>query len=415
MSERRAPGTSARWALSGLIAAAILAGSPTAPAAGGVASEQVSARPAAVREYWDERRLRRAEPAVISLGDAKRGRRSPRASDISATSAGFPERVHGKVFFTVNGGSQPGDYVCSGTVVHSNSHTAVLTAGHCVDDPEFGGGFSVNWIFVPGYRAGSGPYGEWPATRLLTTGAWQSAANVRQDLGIALVARDGEGRGVEDVIGARPIEFGLARQQAFAAFGYPALPTLFEPAFDGQRLYRCDSGVTGSDSPPGDGPDPLEIDCDMSGGASGGGWVNADGVLNGLTSYGYAGDLGHLYGPYFGAEARAFYERASGPALLCHGREVTNLGGAAADDFTGTEGADAFRLGGADDVAAGGGGDDRACGGGGSDRLRGDDGADRLLGGSGRDLLVGGPGEDTCIGGPGRDRARSCERRRRIP
>ena len=113
--------------------------------------------------------------------------------------------------------------------MHSNSHTAVLTAGHCVDDPEFGGGFSVNWIFVPGYRAGSGPYGEWPATRLLTTGAWQSEANMRQDLGIALVVRDGEGRGVEDV-DRRAADRVRARPPAgFAAFGYPALPTLFEP------------------------------------------------------------------------------------------------------------------------------------------------------------------------------------------
>ena len=416
MSGRRAAGTPARWAWSALIAGAIVAGAPSAPAAGDVAvADRANGRPAAVREYWTERRMRHAEPAVISLGSGKRAKSSARASDVSAASAGFPERVHGKVFFTVNGGSQPGDYVCSGTVVHSNSHTAVLTAGHCVDDPEFGGDFAVNWTFVPGYRSGSQPYGEWPAAQLLTTGPWQSGADVRQDLGIALVARDAEGRGIEDAVGARPIEFGLGRQQAFAAFGYPALPTLFEPTFDGQRLYRCDSGVTGSDSPPGAGPDPLEIECDMSGGASGGGWVNAEGALNGLTSYGYAGDFSHLYGPYFGSEARAFYERASGPALLCHGREVTNLGGAGVDDFTGTERADAFRLGGADDVAAGDGGDDRACGGGGSDRLRGDDGADRLLGGSGGDLLVGGPGEDTCIGGPGRDRARGCERRRRIP
>ena len=311
MNRRRAAGTPARWAWSALIAGAIVAGAPSAPAAGGVAvAERASGRPAAVREYWNERRMRRAEPAVISLGSGKRAQSSARASDVSAASAGFPERVHGKVFFTVNGGSQPGDYVCSGTVVHSNSHTAVLTAGHCVDDPEFGGDFAVNWIFVPGYRSGSQPNGEWPAAQLLTTGPWQSGADVRQDLGIALVARDAEGRGIEDVVGARPIEFGLARQQAFAAFGYPALPTLFDPTFDGQRLYRCDSGVTGSDTPPGAGPDPLEIECDMSGGASGGGWVNAEGALNGLTSYGYAGDFSHLYGPYFGSEARTFYERA---------------------------------------------------------------------------------------------------------
>ena len=75
---------------------------------------------------------------------------------------------------------------------------------------------------------------------------------------------------MQDMVGARPIELRLAREQAYAAFGYPALPSLFEPTFDGERLYRW-LRVTRCDSPPGRGPDTLEIECDMSGGASGGG------------------------------------------------------------------------------------------------------------------------------------------------
>ena len=64
----------------------------------------------------------------------------------------FPARVHGKVFFTIVGRVQPGDYVCSATAVRLERHTLAWTAGHCVDDAEFGGGFATNWIFVPGYR-----------------------------------------------------------------------------------------------------------------------------------------------------------------------------------------------------------------------------------------------------------------------
>jgi len=409
-----AGGRRARAALAALLALAAAAPG-AASAAERMAARTVSAGPAEVRQYWTARRMARAQPADLAVGGSSTNARAPRADDVSAASGGFPERVHGKVFFTVAAGSAAGNYVCSGTVVRSNSHTAVLTAGHCVDDPEFGGGFATNWSFVPGYRSGARPYGEWPATRLSTTGAWQSAADVRQDLGVALVARDAEGRGIEDAIGARPIAFNLARAQTFAAFGYPQEASLFNPTFDGERLYRCSSGVTGSDSPAGDGPTTLEIDCDMTAGSSGGGWVNAQGEVNGLTSYGYSGDFSHLYSPYFGAEAQSFYERASGPELLCAGREVTNLGGAASDDFTGTAGSDAMRLGGSDDVGAAGEGDDRACGGGGADRLLGGAGADRLVGGPGRDLLVGGPGTDACVGGPGRDRAHGCERRRRIP
>jgi V8-like Glu-specific endopeptidase len=364
--------------------------------------------------------MREAVPADLRLGDGRQLVRAgpaeaARATDTSSSSSSFPGRVHGKAFFTVAAGSEPGDYVCSGTVVASNSHDLAWTAGHCVDDAEFGGGFATNWSFVPGYLNGEAPFGEWPAKHLRTTSGWESEANTRVDLGAATLARDGQGRGVEDVVGARGIAFDKSRNQQLTAFGYPAMPTLFEPLFDGERLYSCESAITGSDNPPGSGPETMQIDCDMSGGSSGGGWVNADGDVDGLTSYGYAADFTHLFGPYFGSTAKDLYTKASGPPLLCAGTAVTNLGGSPADSFSGSTAADVFSLKGGDDRAAGDAGDDSACGGGGNDSLLGADGADTLLGGSGADLLVGGPGVDTCVGGPGRDHARGCEARRQIP
>lgn len=433
-----APGASARLvaAVATSAAAIACAGLPALaragqPAAPEVVSAAVEQGPSSVRDYWNNRRMRRAEPAdLIAAGGGRlsratvaRANAAPQRSgpatraavDASASSSAFPARVHGKVFFTIAGGSDPGDFVCSGTVVGSNSHTLVWTAGHCVDDAEFGGALATNWIFVPGYRNGEQPFGSWPAARLLTTAAWADDVNVRQDLGVAQLARDGEGRGIEDLTGAREIVFNQSRTQQYTAFGYPAEPSLFEPLFDGERLYTCTSPVTGSDNPPGKGPETLEIACDMTGGASGGGWVDASGAVDGLTSYGYTGDLDHLYGPYFGSFAHELYTRASGPALLCSDVEVTNLGAAGADRFAGTAGVDAFRLAGGDDRASGGDGDDAACGGGGADRLTGGDGLDTLRGGAGGDLLDGGRGVDLCIGGPGHDRARGCERRRQIP
>ena len=69
-----------------------------------------------------------------------------------------------------------------------------------------------------------------------------------------------------------------------------------------------------------------------------------------------------------------------------------NVGGT----FTGTEGADEFRLSqvGTPSTMVGGGGDDR---------LRSGDGADHLDGGAGNDSVDGGFGDDELIGGPGRD------------
>jgi V8-like Glu-specific endopeptidase len=369
--------------------------------AGDVASQHAVERPAKVRAYWTPQRMRAAQPADLVLtaaGELVRAAGEPRAAtDVSETSASFPQRAHGKVFFTIAGGSQPGDYVCSGTVVRSNGHTLAWTAGHCVDDPEFGGGFATNWTFVPGYRNGGEPFGEWPAQELLTTDAWRDHADIRQDHGAAVLARNPEGQGIQDVIGARPIDFRLAREQQFTAFGYPAQPTLLEPTFDGERLYSCASPVTGSDNPPGSGPETLQIDCDMSGGSSGGGWVTANGSVNGLTSYGYELDFDHLFGPYFGADARALYHEAAGKGQRCAGAEVTNLGRSGPDDFSGGDGADVFKVKGDADRARGLGGDDIECGGGGND------------------ILNGGPGNDLCIGGPGHDRGPGCERKKSIP
>ncbi len=341
------------------------------------------------------------------------------AVDASAASARFPERVHGKVFFTIEGGTQPGDYLCSATVVASNAHTLAWTAGHCVNDAQFGGGFAANWIFVPGFRNGERPFGTWPARELFTTEGWGSDVNIRQDLGAALLARDEQGRGIEDLLGARGIAFNGSRTPNITAFGYPALanPLSLPPRFDfdGQRLWSCASPITGSDTPPGPGPATMQIACDMTRGSSGGSWVTGGGRVNGVTSYGYVSDGNHLYGPYLGEVAKRLYHDASGRRIVCGGREVTNLGGPGRDDFEGTIGNDAFELLGAADRIAGAAGEDVACGQGGPDRLAGDPGNDRLRGGDGRDLLLGGPGRDVCDGGPGRDRARGCERKKRIP
>jgi hypothetical protein len=436
--------TATRSAGAALALAAVLAiagparAEPQPPAGSAPASAAAAGDPDEIRDYWTPRRMRAAEPAGLGLAASGRVTAEPpgvatpersaararvpasrAAVDASAASARFPERVHGKVFFTIEGGTQPGDYLCSATVVASNAHTLAWTAGHCVNDARYGGGFATNWIFVPAFRNGERPFGTWPARELFTTEGWRRDANIRQDLGAALLARDEQGRGIEDLLGARGIAFNGSRRRNITAFGYAALanPLSLPPRldFDGQRLWSCASPITGSDDPPGPGPATMQIACDMTGGASGGSWVTGGGRVKGVTSYGHVSDGNHLYGPYLGEIARRLYDDASGRRILCDGREVTNLGGPGEDDFEGTIGSDVFKVLGEGDRIAGATGDDAACGQAGPDQLAGDAGNDRLRGGEGRDLLLGGPGRDVCDGGPGRDRAKGCERRRRIP
>lgn len=378
----------------------IIAAASPAPASGpDVASRAVAQVPAEVREYWTPARMRAAEPAALQFSAA--GTRSNRAARARAVETGgdhtdFPTRAHGRIFFTIQGGSDPGDFVCSGTVADSPAQTIVWTAGHCVNDAEFGGGFATNWTFVPGYRHGQRPFGTWFARELYTTRGWRDNINIRLDLGAAAVSRDGQGRGIEDVVGGLELAFGRPRDQLFTAFGYPTIPTLFRPEFDGERLWSCTSPRTADDNPPGSGPAPMRIDCDMTGGSSGGSWV-AGGRIQSVTSYAYARDFTHLYGPYQGSIAEDLFAAAGGKEISCNRKPVTNLGGAGRQNYTGTAENDAFKLRG------------------GRDRADAGPGRDRLCGGGGRDLLAGGPGRDVCIGGDGKDRARHCEIERQIP
>ena len=109
--------------------------------------------------------------------------------------------------------------------------------------------------------------------------------------------------GVPAQLRARPGReaFGERRNRRYQAIGYPA-----EAPFNGLREYDCSSGYQGSDRSLGD-PAPISMRCDMTGGSSGGGWLDAGGRLVSLTSYGYSSQPNTLYGPYFGDAIAQFY------------------------------------------------------------------------------------------------------------
>ena len=301
-----------------------------------------------------------------------------------------PNRIHGRVFAT---SPTDGDYTCSGTAVNSPGRSLVVTAGHCV---YLFGEWSVNFMFVPGYRDGRSPFGRWAATKLRAPPEWVAAENISFDIGMVTVSRNLSGRGVQDVVGARGIGFNQPRDQTYTSFGYPA-----EPPFDGESLQACRSRYQGDDPSTGP-PRTMRITCDMNGGASGGGWVSRNTLLS-VNSYCTGLILvcfdvpSSLYGPYFSSEAKSLYLQARGKASRCGRRLVTQLGGPGRQYLRGGTGPDVISLRGGNDEAAGGAGADVICGGPGPDALR------------------GGRGRDICIGGPGRDTARGCEVRRRVP
>jgi V8-like Glu-specific endopeptidase len=271
-----------------------------------------------VERYWTQDRMRNATPANLTIGSA--GPRGAAASRSSSTvpftsyevtdTVSYPNRVHGKVFFTRPGA---GNFVCSGTVVDAPNQATVITAGHCVYDA---GVWSTNFAFAPGYGHYAGtvtaPYGVWAATGEAAPTPWVDSRNVKFDVGAAVVARDPLKRTLESVVGARSIAFSRATSQPFRSFGYPAVATTAH-SFDGTRLWACDSSPPISDdSVGGQGTAPLGIGCDMTGGSSGGGWVTAGGAVNGVNSYRYVSQPNLMYGPYFGSTIEALYDFAAG-------------------------------------------------------------------------------------------------------
>lgn len=398
-----------------------------APAAAAEPATEAAGLPRAadVRDYWTAERMRAAEPAPLPTLSGSAETVGPpqltsgpgaEASAVDRTPVANPSaapfRTGGKVFFTIPGGSQAGDYVCSGTMAESNSLSLVWTAGHCVYEPE-SKAFTTNWTFVPAYADGRAPFGEWPATELATTEEWLRG-DLDADFGAATVVRQPGGRGLEAIIGARPIAFNQPADQRYEAFGYPASLELLSPGsleFNGERMYSCRSGLFARDS--GD-PQPIAIECDMTGGASGGGWIGTDGSLLSVSSYKYQTDPNTLFGSYQGDSAQSLYQAASGKPRLCGGLTPTHIGTPGADTLTGTSGADVIAALGGDDTITAGDGRDVVCGGAGADSIQTGLGGDTLRGQGGADRLGGGPGRDLCKGGPDRDRAFDCEDARRI-
>jgi V8-like Glu-specific endopeptidase len=215
-------------------------------------------------------------------------------------------RVNGAIFIETPFGLGR----CSGTSVNAPNFSVVFTAGHCVNTGgSFGRWLSSRWVFVPGYRYGQRPFGVFPAKWIDTTRQWRRSGSENFDVGAAVVTRNGRGQLLAKAVGGTGIAWGLKPRQVFDVHGYPA-----EEPFDGETQQLCSqTPFLGHDtlsflSP---GPLNLAVDCDVTGGASGGGWTIGDGILNSVTNYGYGDDPNTDFGAYFGDEVAKLFHRAA--------------------------------------------------------------------------------------------------------
>lgn len=295
-----------------------------APAQAAPASTAVSPPTSAARalRFWTPARMRRARPLEASMpaaggparvslapaaGEGQGSDSGQAASDFAAvadpTAPGF--RQNGAVFIVLPHGSGFGR--CSGTSVDAPNQSVVITAGHCVN--ESGRWFDQDWVFVPGYHDGVRPFGVFVARWIGATAAWADRGSENADVGAAVVSRNERGETLGAAVGGDGIAWNLPPGQVFDVHGYPVAPP-----FDGASQRVCvDTPFLGHDvaSFLQVGPLNLALTCEVTGGASGGGWTIHGDVLNGVTDYGYDDDPTTDFGAYFGGAVKQLYERAS--------------------------------------------------------------------------------------------------------
>lgn len=288
-----------------------------------------------VSSYWTPARMRAAVPAGTAgtagtaagsgaVRPAARGTwldGNTKGRGLRWVHGGAADQAAGKVFFTLNGT----DYVCSGTVIRSPHADVVLTAAHCVGDSNRD--WATNWTFVPGYQAGSRPYGSFTARRFFVSSQWAGsrAGSARaEEYDFAFVTVNPAAAnpaaapaGKDSQAGAAAAQMPAGQPVAFTGmptaatpvyvFGYPA-----QPPFSGLYANYC-AGPTVAARLNG----TVGLRCQMTAGDSGGPWLagfdprSGTGTVVAVTTFKYTGHPSVLYATVLGPAARKLYNEAS--------------------------------------------------------------------------------------------------------
>lgn len=296
--------------------------------------------PQEVNDYWTEDRRRDADTKDVTPEDTPDGSDPDAVRPDAATGVvvdpstgpvtdptpvapatagdpfdptGLAASTQGRLYVTIGAD----DYVCSATVVNAVSQDIVATAAHCLWDFEGGSGWAANVFFVPADEDNGAvaPYGYWAAESAYGPQEFADNASTNSlgmvigsgwthDFAFLTMAPDDDGRRIQEVTGGQGIAFGGTVDDVLVT-GYPAAAP-----FDGldQRYCASDDWFVLQRG-------AFGIECAMTQGASGGGWLSdydaetGAGYLVATTSFRSPTELGAMP---LGEDALALFTEAGG-------------------------------------------------------------------------------------------------------
>jgi V8-like Glu-specific endopeptidase len=355
----RLAGLALALALTGLAVPAAAAPADPAPAAETAPAPSPSRSAdelSAVAAYWTPERMADARPAPVPADDgqgraARAGttpagpptgipptppadrqpdvqpapRQTTRGEEWNGDQSRPPATTTGKLFFTNPSGTVRSS--CSASVVTSPNHNVIVTAGHCAyhhpEAVDLTSYWFTNWLFVPAYRDGQKPKGEWVVAEAFVPSPYIDRERGFQDWDMAAMAvlPNRQGRELAKVTGANGITFGITPgDQAVELFGYPAdgFPA---PEAKGERLWRCAGTTDQLGGEHGNRVEGYLLPCDLGHGTSGGPFVarydpaSGMGMVMSVASDRLNFRSGFVNGATFDDIAKAAYEAAASRSL----------------------------------------------------------------------------------------------------
>jgi V8-like Glu-specific endopeptidase len=192
-----------------------------------------------------------------------------------------PNRQIGKLYFDTQPGVGERWNHCTATVVTADNKSTLVTAGHCVYNPdpdknglvESNGYWFENFVFCPGYEYGC-KLGQWRYRQVATTSRWfygtSGRYDIRDDVAVVLLNRNTSSQLVQNVTGSQGIAFNRSTGLTRHSFGYPGADTRWPAySYNGEDLIYARGVDTWDTAIPG----TMWMNNTMTGGASGGPWL----------------------------------------------------------------------------------------------------------------------------------------------